>query len=482
VINHSDDSYCFLIAEIHTCLAYNIRQVPGQRNTASTSLYEVDQEGMNSVNGPPTEELLNALAARGGNWERAPLRNTPDREGWQDAIIGLLKDHATPRNFPRLRQILVHLLLHSSLSDPEGSYESTHAFLTASYNSMPPIDKIALIAFLCDRSVSSKSVRSFMENCDERLTTLRKEKAEINREKKKCQEQMQELNGDAKVQSVTPNEENGEGEDEVPVAGSSKYESEDEKEPKLPSDSENGTRSSRSTPGAGPKPGKGLKLKVPGLAQQRKAEREKAAQEKAAIAETRRLEEEIVKLDGRLRATDLEFRSVMTATRIRPIGKDRFFYRYWWLDGLGGTACSTGRIYVQCPSELDREVLEKRESAGEGIYAKMQDELGDSYLGQSSSQWGFYSSTEELDELLASLIHKGKRELHLRNAINLWKSQMIADFEKRLFNPSQAATPRNSDTRRSSRHTVSEKEKDFSRESYLSWTNRRAPNGSGPTL
>jgi hypothetical protein len=82
------------MAEIHTCLAYNIRQVPGQRNTASTSLYEASHEhdGLDDGLKTTTEELLNALATRGGNWERAPLRNTPDREGWQDAIIGLLKD------------------------------------------------------------------------------------------------------------------------------------------------------------------------------------------------------------------------------------------------------------------------------------------------------------------------------------------------------------------------------------------------------
>lgn len=82
------------MAEVHTCLAYNIRQVTGQRNTASSSLYETYQSSI-QVDGEsvlPIEELLTALSARGGNWERSPLRNTPNRDGWQDAVIGLIKD------------------------------------------------------------------------------------------------------------------------------------------------------------------------------------------------------------------------------------------------------------------------------------------------------------------------------------------------------------------------------------------------------
>jgi hypothetical protein len=53
------------------------------------------------------------------------------------------------------------------------------------YNSMSPADKIALIAFLCNCAISSKAVRGYMESCEEQLTQLRKEKAELNRERKK---------------------------------------------------------------------------------------------------------------------------------------------------------------------------------------------------------------------------------------------------------------------------------------------------------
>lgn len=209
-------------------------------------------------------------------------------------------------------------------------------------------------------------------------------------------EQMQSLTGEADESLGTPAETNGETNGDLPAISSLRAESEDEAEVKARSDSENGGQSAGSTPGAISKPKKAVKLKIPGLAQQRRADREKALQEKANQIEVRRMEEEISELDNRLRTVDQEFRSVMTSTRIRPLGKDRFFCRYWWLDGLGGASCSTGKLYVQKPSELDQEVLVKRESAGEQIQFKMSQELGEDYLKVFTNGWGYYSSEAEV--------------------------------------------------------------------------------------
>jgi hypothetical protein len=50
-----------------------------------------------------------------------------------------------------------------------------------------PVDyKIALLSFMCSLSVSSKAIHLHMESCEEQLTTLRKEKIEINRGKKQA--------------------------------------------------------------------------------------------------------------------------------------------------------------------------------------------------------------------------------------------------------------------------------------------------------
>ncbi|KAG8732073.1 hypothetical protein FRC12_019452, partial [Ceratobasidium sp. 428] len=57
---------------------------------------------------------------------------------------------------------------------------------------LTPRDKLEILAFLADLVMTSRSVRSFMEECDSRLTTLRKEKIEVNRERKRVAELLEE--------------------------------------------------------------------------------------------------------------------------------------------------------------------------------------------------------------------------------------------------------------------------------------------------
>jgi bromodomain adjacent to zinc finger domain protein 1A len=45
-----------------------------------------------SVLGISTDELVAAMADVGNNWERVPLRHGEGREGWEDALVGCLKD------------------------------------------------------------------------------------------------------------------------------------------------------------------------------------------------------------------------------------------------------------------------------------------------------------------------------------------------------------------------------------------------------
>jgi hypothetical protein len=52
------------------------------------------------------------------------------------------------------------------------------------YGYLPPEDRIAILSFMCNLAISSKSIHSYLETCEEQLTALRKEKIEVNRLKK----------------------------------------------------------------------------------------------------------------------------------------------------------------------------------------------------------------------------------------------------------------------------------------------------------
>jgi hypothetical protein len=168
------------------------------------------------VLGVSIETLTTAMAEVGNNWERVPLRHAECREGWEDALVGCLKDvrsdhmywppltqslsqHATLANFPQLREILTRLLFAPENSeDPSASSVSSRTSSPAAaavkltiesspgerYYTLPYADKILILAFMCNLAVSSKAIHTHMESCEEQLTALRKEKIEVNRQKK----------------------------------------------------------------------------------------------------------------------------------------------------------------------------------------------------------------------------------------------------------------------------------------------------------
>ena len=45
--------------------------------------------------GVSIDDLIGAMADVGNNWERVPLRHTEGRDGWEDALVGCLKDVGT---------------------------------------------------------------------------------------------------------------------------------------------------------------------------------------------------------------------------------------------------------------------------------------------------------------------------------------------------------------------------------------------------
>src|ERR1700733_15392080 len=105
--------------------------------------------------------------------------------------------HANLTNFPRLRPILTRLLfapetsgesstpsVGSRTSSPVSSALPLLSTPAERYCYLPAADKIAILSFMCNLAISSKTIHAHMESCEEQLTALRKEKIEVNRSKK----------------------------------------------------------------------------------------------------------------------------------------------------------------------------------------------------------------------------------------------------------------------------------------------------------
>ena len=82
---------CQLIAEVHSSLVYNLRTVTFQRHSAVMSLMSASEADDDDL-GVTIEELTTAMADVGNNWERTPLRHVEGRDGWEESLVGCLKD------------------------------------------------------------------------------------------------------------------------------------------------------------------------------------------------------------------------------------------------------------------------------------------------------------------------------------------------------------------------------------------------------
>jgi bromodomain adjacent to zinc finger domain protein 1A len=189
-------------------------------------------------------------------------------------------------------------------------------------------------------------------------------------------------------------------------------------------------------------------------AKQREIARAKVAAEKQAQAEHRRLDEEVNKLERRLENIEREFRKQLGAIRVKPLGKDRFHNRVWWFDGMGSMSLlgsggvvqyGTGRIFLQGPTELELELMSRREE--NDVETRRQEEEGEGLL--APGEWAVYTEPEEVgkclsldygvadhtpqvDEFVAWFNPKGVRELALKNAFAKWWNHIAPGMRKRL--------------------------------------------------
>lgn len=151
------------------------------------------------------------------------------------------------------------------------------------------------------------------------------------------------------------------------------------------------------------------------IAKQREIARAKMAEEKQALAEQRRLDEEVNKLERRLESIEREFRKLLGVVRVKPLGRDRFYNRIWWFDGCGTSSLlgsggavqyGTGRLFIQGPSEFDQEILDRREE--DDVVARREEEEGkEGMLGMG--EWAVYTELEEV--CFAVRCAEGAREL-----------------------------------------------------------------------
>ena len=393
----------------------------------------------------------------------------------------------------------------SSLSSIEDETKPEDRYFTLAMD-----DKLLLLLGLIDRVKMTKHIRSFVDKAEPHLTELRKEKTDLNREKRKLTEQLEgggdkgnaqtpagaaaaPANGSAPTQPLAPSvseqasepvaDNQSEALSEPPPADEEEADDDDEEEDdeevdQLASDSDEE------------------------MAQEEEEPVDSKTKAKEAMPEPKPVkltpEEEAARMSERVEEVDNEFRSTSGTLRLRPLGEDRFFNTYWFFDGLGsrplqGTAANpggeyeTGRLFVHRPHlpdpavmsasyELISRLMEDTESdlpKDERLYAQVERDISDLLADRrkeeegeegvlAPGEWGAYDSVDDIKSLMNWLQQKGNRELALRNSLQRWLPWMERSINSRKDSLKSAVQDGQMDIDAAPSST-----------SYRSWTNKR---------
>ncbi|GAA99661.1 uncharacterized protein L969DRAFT_48254 [Mixia osmundae IAM 14324] len=474
------DVHCALTSEIHGCLLNALSVEPAlavygtvSYTAASQMLPELSAEALGGLPPDIAEVYLRAAVSLGNVWPRAAqLDPEKDRKGWEHHLIGAICQRGGIETLPRIASIVRHLL--SSLDDdPEDIPDNAEdCYIERKpqdrYPTLPLADKLLLLGFLIDLALPSRAIVNFMNETESYLSELRKERIEINKEKRQLIAERNAMDGkkttkpkdlpddadDDAVATLWPSQAEGLDLDEANGLDSSiSHDARDESfEPERSSERELTPLSMLATPDPSPASAKSRaqvlkdkqrareaedKIKRKEIAAQKAANKEKLLSKKGSEAARRQLKESFEALYSREESLEYEWRRNRGVRAVIPLGKDRFYNSYWWFDGIGGQALrssqgghlyGTGRLFVLGPSGIDCDLLSDRGPLK--IKSRRQREEGEALL--ETGIWGYYQQEDEFDALLSWLNSKGNRELYLKQQLTKWKHCILGGAEKRL--------------------------------------------------
>lgn len=409
------------------------------------------------------------------DWKERLRRRLFKDGGWQQIIVGLLHSLLY---VPEWKESITSILdVLAPLNESVALYTTYQAYMENLSFEL----RIKILQILCELLHSSQLVRGYIEKCMDESTRIRRERLENLREYKALLDTIKGLeeqkkpffpNGIPKIATPEPDE-------MLPTAAGT-------------------TATIPSTPpvlvlnGAGNKRGAATSL----ARQQRKKRKDDAESQLAktntafrkiysacetAHAKAEDLLEMNRKGEGELVKLDCQ--------RARMLGKDRYYNKYWWLEGNGLRRQSKtaeaaepngedddedpdlgflmGRLWVQGPTDDEAQVYlnidpprqypaVSKDEHGQFMIVASTDASGTKVLVDSfgvstpemtlaerksleendmcltsCDEWGYYDDPEDLEAFLKWLNPYGRRELRLSREIMLLKTQIIESMRAR---------------------------------------------------
>ncbi|KAJ1655701.1 hypothetical protein IWQ61_004591 [Dispira simplex] len=333
------------------------------------------------------------------DWKRSLIPATG--QDWTKHLLGWLLARAEGN--PGLGGLASHLCeVHAKA--PEG--------ILPKLEHLSVSEKLTILESLVTDALGTWIIRDYIEECHEHLTVIRKDRIDAKKELKLLNDEHQTLT--TQSQALI-----------------------DEKDPSE-GNSQEGQHS------------------AVGTADLRKAARKFASEQQDIQRTLRKIEEQQQRLLRRLDQLDRDTRRY-NVFRMQPLGSDRFYNTYWYLDGVGGGSNSgTGRLFVRFahPDDValtsDKIEWPRLLSVFPDDYPTSSYYFGpDGQLTGKPALWGYYSQTNQIEQLERWLNPKGNRELVLQVQLQGTKYPIINSIKRRQQELN--ATLRSESIRKSSR-------------------------------
>lgn len=460
---------CELIDELYCCMLKIIAEEQDKKS----------DRGLSGLLGGPAPESSHETDVADSASAVLPWRDDLTQQSFSggrfhDVLRGLLEALADRAHYGNRSRILL-----DEIQQNEGDVGND---LATAFRRLSADSKLRLMTTLIDLTWQTALVRQYIDECINHLTQLRKDRANLGKDKRTLMDEVYQLRLKMRAEFPrVPQNVNGSGNTTANNSvthmdvGSSRIESSDsEIEQEDINNQTNGLKRPRIR-------------RVPNAQIKRNERPESPIVETKVITNSRanceleinRIKRQINRVDDKLAKVEEEWRE-SDSQRLRKLGQDRFYSNYWFLEStgmpvLGMPNCSTshagyatGRIFVQGTSEEDMEELKSRSELHEYDYLKRRTTELES-TGTSPDSWGFYDDADQVNALLDWLNPRGIRESKLKTAIEQ-RGEIIAQS---MENREKYMTDQNLPERSSRRVNVNKGNEALAR-SPLNWKNLMA--------
>ncbi|KAF9581312.1 hypothetical protein BGW38_001714 [Lunasporangiospora selenospora] len=328
--------------------------------------FDQQQQGRRVISHRPINERV---AVVGQAWDQKAIPTS--RDGWEAVLVGLINELGSFESIPNVDRILNHLVPNDSTVKED---------IELLYPTLPLEDKINIITFLVEAAASTSSIRLYIDRCRELLKARRLELYDLNKSKKLLQteraefdRQEQDRESGEEQQRSQDQEQKGQ-KDSAPATRESSVdirEDHDSSESQLSRSESRQEKLRRQQLEREQEESK----RFEDLARQRAISKAKSAELRVRQVQRKKFIERENAITHREEQIEREM-ARLAVGRVRPLGKDRFYNRYWYFDGITMNH-GTDRIFVQSPSFLDLETLRARDDQEDVLQRfKDQDQTG----------------------------------------------------------------------------------------------------------